>query len=149
MFRILSIWEERNYIKLYSAIQLWKLHKMSDQPVRGFAKYSKEDFVANKEAKKTAKEFFQVAYNTAAFGTHSVHEGRMILLYDYLSAFEDSDERIFKATGFLESLNLGRIGSNAKEEFFSELEGHLPNTQDEGIDNELEEEQLANLNMRD
>lgn len=88
---------------------------MTEQPAHTMARYSKKDFIPKKEALSEAKEFFQIAINKATSGAHSVLGGKTILLFDYLSAFENSDERIQKVTRFLE---LGRIGS--QKDFFLE-----------------------------
>lgn len=95
-FRIWSIWKERKYIKLYSSIQLWELHPNNLQLAHGFGKYSKQDFVLENEATYAAKEFFQVAYEEALSGAYSIYEGKIVLFYDYLSAFEASEEKAQK-----------------------------------------------------
>lgn len=55
-----------------------------------------------------------MAYKKATIGAHSITEGKTIMLLDYMSAFEPSEERINKVTKFLESLQLGRIGLTGK-----------------------------------
>lgn len=95
MFRIWSIWEVRNYIKLYLSVQLSELHQMIQPPNHAYVKYSK-DLLSPEEPSKAAKQFFQEAYQKAISGAHSVQEGKTDLLFDYLSAFEDSNERIQK-----------------------------------------------------
>lgn len=117
MFRIWSIWKERNYIKLFPAVQLWELHLLCELPNHDMTRYSKENFVVENEAKYATKEFFRMAYNMAVSGAHSILEGKTILFYDYVSAFEDSDLRIQKMTRFLDSLNLGTVGTKAQQEF--------------------------------
>lgn len=119
-FRIWNVWEERNYIKLYPAIQLWELHRVFEQSNHETVKYTKNDFNADNDAKYAAKEFVRMAYNTTISGTHSIQESKTVLLYNYESTFEDSDNRVQKMTRFFESLHLGRIGSKAHEEFLWE-----------------------------
>lgn len=78
-----------------------------------------------------------MAYETAVSGAHSIHEGQTVLFYDYMSAIEESEKRVQKVVRSTESLSLGRIGAQAKEEFLAEQEGQMF---DDNIDNELDDE---------
>lgn len=58
MFKVWSIWEERNYIKLFPFVQLWELHQMIEPPNHEYTKYTKIDFNSEAEQVQAAKEFF-------------------------------------------------------------------------------------------
>lgn len=88
------------------------------------------------EIKKAAKEFFSEAYQQGISGVHSVQIEGNILLYDYLGAFENSEVRIPKILEFLASLQLGKQGMLAKEEFYQELE----NNEDQDMGEPAEDE---------
>lgn len=75
-----------------------------------------QSFDVVKEAKDAAKEFFQVAYETANIGAHSIVEGKIELLYDYIFAFEDSDTRVNKDLQFIVT-QLGTNWIGSKREF--------------------------------
>lgn len=59
MFRIWSVWEERNYVRLYSSVQMWELHQVVELPNQEYVKFSKKDLVTQNEALAVAREFFQ------------------------------------------------------------------------------------------
>lgn len=144
-FRIWSIWKERKY----TSVQIWELHFYNPLPAQVVGRHSLQDFDTIKEAKDAAKEFFKVAYETANSGVHSIFEGKTEILYDYISVFEDSDTRVNKVLQLLESLSLGRIGSEAKINFFEEAaDDPLPN-ENRDADADLEDESMANLALDD
>lgn len=148
-FRIWSIWEKRKYIKLYPSVQIWELHSYNLLPAQVVGRHSFQDFDIIKESKDATKEFFKVTYETANSGVHSIIEGKTEILYDYISAFEDLDTRINKVLQFLESLSLGRIGSEAKTNFFEgAAEDPLPN-EERDADAELDDDTMANLVLDD
>lgn len=94
------------------------MHTILELRNQDFVKYKKDNFILANEAFLAARELFHKVHNKAACGAHATHEGKTILLFDYISAFEDSQERIQKAVRFLKSLQLGTIGARAQDEFF-------------------------------
>lgn len=109
-----------------------------------WSQYSKKDFDLEKDVSLAANEFFQIAYTTAVSRVHLVQEGRTILLFDYHSAVENLDERIQRITTFLNSLQLGKIGAAAQDDFFLFLE----ETQAEN-DASIDHKMLATLQVDD
>lgn len=142
-FCIWSIWEEKNYLKLHSSFQVWELHANNPHNAHGFGKYQKQDFVYEDQARYAAKKFFTEASNDSLSRAHSVYEGTTVLFYDYLSTFESTKEKVRKVFQFLNSLNLGRIGSQARQEFLDEQDELM----DDRSDNNIDEEILANIEI--
>lgn len=79
--------------------------------------YPKEEFNYEEQAHYAAKEFFAEASKGSLSGTHSILEGTNVLLYDYHSAFKTGEEKFLKASQFLNTINLGRIGLKTCLEF--------------------------------
>lgn len=87
-------------MKLYLFVQLWKLHQMIETPQHNTTFYSKKNFNLEQEQLMAAKEFFKVVYEKTVVRAHSIQEGKMVLLYDFISSFEVSSERVSKVTKF-------------------------------------------------
>jgi hypothetical protein len=141
-FKIWSIWEERQYIKLFPSIQLWALHRVTENPDHSFIKFQKKDFYEEKERLQAAKEFFLKAGRISQYESHSIYEGKTILFLDTLS-FQPSEPKVNKVRDFLQSLSIGRIGTMAQEEFFEDEE--LEMAQNDEDNNSLDSEMIANL----
>lgn len=149
-FRVWAIWEERKFVKLYPSIQMWELHSYNPLPVHGFGRPEKEKIDFPEEAKLAAYELFKVVYETTIIGAHSIEEGQMVLLFEYLSDFENSEIKIQKVMSFIESLSLERIGSKATEGFLLNLQEAEMESEASEPDNrnlELDDEQIANLEI--
>lgn len=99
------------------------------------------------DAKHAAKEFFQEATEDTINEAHSVYEGKTILFFDYTSVFESYKEKSKKVSWFLETLNLGGIGTQARNEFMEEQDTMIMDDQNDTHHDD--EDGLANLEMGD
>jgi hypothetical protein len=148
MFKIWSIWEERQYIKLYPSVQLWILHRITDNPDLQFVKFQKKDFLEDKERRLAAKEFFDKAGRIAQYTSHTVYEGKTVLFLDTLN-FHPGTKKTNNVKEFLETIHLGRTGSMAQEDFLTDEELRLAQENENDGGHSTDSEMLANLEIGD
>ncbi|KAG0453878.1 hypothetical protein HPP92_025182 [Vanilla planifolia] len=140
VFTIWTVWEEREYINLYSSIQLWILGKDSDPP--RLEPFQQSLFNEEQIRRQAAKDFFQKIDFGSKYLAKKVTFGKTVYLIDTLAPeLEQQETRERKMKRFLQSIKLGKIGLEEKRNYFFKNE----NLSD--IEDNVDEDTMEALNL--